>query len=94
MRSMKCLLPVAVALSGLGMATPVQAQSRFDVCAAYARDNMMAFYSSSAVPVPLAERAWERSYRHGGWGRRDPHPPTHGVGSLGFYFNQCRSRES
>jgi hypothetical protein len=56
MMPMTRLLCLAVAGAGFATATPSQAQSRFDVCAAYARDSMMAFYSSSAVPVPRAAR--------------------------------------
>jgi len=50
------ILPLTFAVVAIG--TPVQAQSKYDVCAAYARDAMMAFYSSSAVPVPRAARMW------------------------------------
>jgi hypothetical protein len=94
MMPMTRLLCLAVAGAGFATATPSQAQSRFDVCAAYARDSMMAFYSSSAVPVPRAARAWEAvsDYGHRSWGRA--YTPNQAIGSLRFYFNECRARRS
>ena len=51
---MKYLLAVMFACA-IGM--PALAQSKYDICAAYARDAMMGFYASSAVPVTMADRA-------------------------------------
>jgi len=61
---MKWLLPVILACVVSAMGTQAQAQSRYDICAAYARDAMIGFYANSAVPVTMAERAWgmDREY--------------------------------
>lgn len=88
---MKCLLFVTVAVAGIAGATPIQAQARFDVCAAYARDAMMAFYSSSAVPVPRAERAWEGVMERRYWPRSRDRSHDQRVGSIRFYLNRCLS---
>jgi len=81
------ILPLTFAVVAIG--TPVQAQSKYDVCAAYARDAMMAFYSSSAVPVPRAARMWNAPPRPM-YGRPTGfYPPRPGEDSLRYHFDQC-----
>ena len=86
---MKGLVLALLATGVAALGTPVQAQSRFDVCAAYARDAMMDFYSSSAVPVPRAVRSRGRA--------SGVEPARSGYsdqqrGSLRAYFHQCWAR--
>jgi hypothetical protein len=95
---MKWLLAVTLACAAIVLGAPVHAQSKYDVCTAYARDTMTAFYSSSAVPVP-------RRYR-GKMAPREPKPENtffsttadraratkQTRGSLEFYMGQCMAR--
>ena len=89
---MKWLLPVM--LAGAVCAPQAQAQSKYDICAAYARDAMTGFYANSAVPVTMAERTWgkDRGYAYTRLipgTRRAANP---GTGSLKSYFAQCMTR--
>ena len=88
--AMKWLLPVILAC--VVSATQAQAQSRYDICAAYARDAMIGFYANSAVPVTMAERAWgmDREYARAVTGKR--HAANQATGSLQSYFAQCMAR--
>jgi len=89
--AMRYLLAVIFACA---IGTPAQAQSKYDICAAYARDAMMGFYASSAVPVTMADRA-----RGSGTGSAfaravtgKHRPPNQTTGSLQSYFTQCMAR--
>ncbi len=84
--SMKWLFPVTLAFAVIAIGTPVEAQSRYDICSAYARDAMRSFYSSSAVPVTMVARS--RQARRG----PDASATNQSVGSLQSYFKQCMAR--
>jgi len=95
--SMKWLLPMTLVCAVIAFGTPVEAQSKYDICSAYARDAMRAFYPSSAVPVTMAVRS-----RQAGPGRQyatantraaaDAPATNQSVGSLQSYFKQCMAR--
>jgi hypothetical protein len=94
---MQWLFPVTLACAVIAIGTPVEAQSKYDICSAYARDAMRAFYSSSAVPVTMAARSREARL-----GRQNATANTgaatgalatnQSVGSLQSYFKQCMAR--
>ena len=84
-------LAFALLVTGVAAGTPAQAQSRFDVCAAYARDAMMEFYSSSAVPVPRSVRSREAPRGPGYEPARSRYSDEQ-RGSLRAYFHQCWTR--
>ena len=92
---MKWLLVVTFACAAIVLGAPVQAQSKYDVCTAYARDAMMAFYPSSAVPVPRRIRGQETPrgpyYANSFFSAtRDKARATNQPrGSLTFYMKQC-----
>jgi hypothetical protein len=91
---MKWLLPVILAFALSAIGTQAQAQSRYDICAAYARDAMTGFYANSAVPVTMAERTWGQDR---GYAYTRLIPGTHraapqATGSLQSYFAQCMAR--
>jgi len=92
---MKWLLPVTLCCAALVLGAPVQAQSKYYVCTAYARDAMTAFYSSSVVPVPRRIRAqgtprgphFENSFFSATSDKARATKQT--TGSLNFYLEQC-----
>jgi hypothetical protein len=95
--SMKLLFPVTLACAVSAVGTPVEAQSKYDICSAYARDAMKAFYSSSAVPVTMATRSREArtglQYATANTRAAADAPATNqSVGSLQSYFKQCMAR--
>ena len=95
--SMKWLFPVTLACAVIAVGTPVEAQSKYDICSAYARDAMRAFYSSSAVPVTMATRSREArprpQYATANTRAATDAPATNqSVGSLQSYFKQCMAR--
>ena len=91
---MKWFLPVILACAVGVLGTQAQAQSRDNICAAYARDAMMGFYANSAVPVTMAERAWEaeRGYRYTRLIPGTRRAANQTIGSLQSYFARCMAR--
>jgi hypothetical protein len=89
---MKSLFAAALAFVVIVTGTQVQAQSRYDRCAAYARDAMTAFYASSAVPVSMAAR--ERGMARSPGIREAGAPAGHNQRSesLQWYFDRCMAR--
>ena len=94
---MKWLFSVTLACAVIAIGTPVEAQSKYDICSAYARDAMRAFYSSSAVPVTVATRSREArpgpQYATANIRAATDAPATNqSAGSLQPYFKQCMAR--
>jgi hypothetical protein len=91
---MKSLLPAALASVVIFMGSQAQAQSRHDVCAAYARDAMMAFYSSSAVPVsmPARDRGMARRARMARTDAVASQAVNQETDSLQNYYDRCMAR--
>lgn len=96
---MKWLLPTTLACTVISIGAPLQAQSGYDICAAHARDAMMAFHSSSAVPVPMAVRARgtlrkpHDANTNSSATTNKAHAPNEPVGSLQSYLEKCLARE-
>ena len=95
--SMKWLFPVTFACAVIAIGTPVEAQSKYDICSAYARDAMRAFYPSSEVPVTMVARSREArpdpQYATANTRAATDAPATNrSVGSLQSYFKQCMAR--
>jgi hypothetical protein len=94
---MKWLFAVTFACAVIAIGTPAEAQSKFDICSAYGRDAMMAFYPSSAVPVTMATRSREarrsRHYAIANTKAAIGAPAANSsVGSHQSYFKECMAQ--
>ncbi len=87
---MKWMFAMTLACAVMATGAPAEAQSKYDICSAYGRDAMMAFYASSAVPVTMTTRS--RQARRGPQYAATNAPGAHSVGSHQSYFKQCMAR--